>query len=229
MDAKKAGKALLFGAAVGATTYAVRKLWPVVKGGLGLLKAAWDDVMDELDTVCLHDDTDEGSAALLHDAKPEAEQTVAEMLGGFLGIPAEKARKLLDDVADDTEADDTCEDCKYLDPEDEHCRCCDGCEIRSRCGAAGFCHDACRKLNALPMIGAEPDEPMRDMFGDEDARAYFAWRSRVEARQRKASNSGSVSAGLPYNVMSNRALKDLVQNIVKGGRNSYAQRDEMAE
>lgn len=50
MDFKRVGKAVLFGAAVGAATYAVRKLLPVVVDSLGYLKMAWEATKDDLES-----------------------------------------------------------------------------------------------------------------------------------------------------------------------------------
>lgn len=95
MNAKRFGKSLLFGAAVGATTYLVERIIPRVRETWAMAKDAWAATKEDLEED-YELEAETGDEA-------EKEPTVAETLGDFLGIAPKKARDLLtsdDDLRD---------------------------------------------------------------------------------------------------------------------------------
>lgn len=131
MNAKRFGKSLLFGAAVGATTYLVGRIIPRVRETWAVAKDAWAATKEDLEED-YELEAETGDAA-------EKEPTVAETLGDFLGIVPKKARDLLTKDNGSCDTDDSL----AKGPE----------------GAA--------------------DVPI------DDAKVYFAWRDRVNARMKK--------------------------------------------
>ncbi len=87
MNAKRFGKVLLFGAAVGTTTYLVERIIPRVRETWVVAKDAWAATKEDLEE-------DYELEAETGD-ETEKEPTVAETLGDFLGIAPEKTRDLL--------------------------------------------------------------------------------------------------------------------------------------